>query len=955
MSAPQLDEIASSAALRAALETCVANRGGPGPDGVTLAAFAQGASVELARLGGELSSGAYRPHPSRRVLLPKPGGGHRPIAIGCVRDRVVQAAVARCLSAALDGELHDSAWGYRPGRSALGAVARVERALASGLTWVLRGDVEQFFDRIPPAMLLAALQSRVADARVVELVEKLLGAGTLTGGGVVDPTLGTPQGSPLSPFLANLYLEPFDRALAEAGFEAVRYGDDLCVTVESRARAVEAHALVVRSLARLRLELNTNKVEIRQHGEGFAFLGFRFVPSGRRAAPRAERRLVEEIERVAAERPRDGDEELDELLRGWLAYYGSLVGVELPAAVRERAERLEADRAERVQYGAAHLPRRGASRRGVAASDAEPLPPMPRGPWQRAVVALSALEGDATSEEREAVRESLRVDASEWPEVAAALVRGDGAAVAERLARAGRFADAAEAARIERVASEDAARAPGLRVAPGEADDAAREPPRLTIDTASAERMLELFAGAEHTFQRDLRVGERIERQRVGAPLGAAQVMAHLRGDFWLGVFPLRANSSARFGAVRLLTAAKLRRDPALPDGIAPAVTRSALGLRAALEQQGLTALVSLEPRRGYTLWLFLAEPTPAPRIRALLQLTLGQLGPRPLEVVAELLPGQDSVRPDKPGTAALLPLGLDPRTGERGWLLDGALEPMTEPMAALRDAKLCSKAEIGAALGLRTVQLPRPSAPAADAASVPQAVAPPLDAATLATTPFQDLPRAQEVYAGCNVVRHLVDKALTGQGLPTSERWFVADALGRLGDESGPALEAVLRHLDDYRPGASSRLLARLYPRPTSCGRTRQNWPELTSRIGCDCRFRVPPGAYPTPVLHAVGAAQVPGLEDRVRDASSRGGIARAALAAMNEGRKELGARASALCARLADLRRQQKGLAKTIESVERELDLVLDEAGDTALDTPSGTLRRVDDNGTRRFVLDV
>lgn len=178
---------------------------------------------------------------------------------------------------------------------------------------------------------------------------------------------------------------------------------------------------------------------------------------------------------------------------------------------------------------------------------------------------------------------------------------------------------------------------------------------------------------------------------------------------------------------------------------------------------------------------------------------------------------------------------------------------------------------------------------------------------------------------------------------------------LGRLGNDAEPALEAVFRHLDDYRPGMASRMMAKMYPYPTSCGRIRQKLPELTARLGCDCRFRVTPGAYPTPLLHAVGAADIPGLGERVREAAARGGVARAALAAMNEGRKELGARAAALCARLADLRRQQRVLEKTARGVEAELDGLLEEVGDAQLETPSGTLRRVEMDGVRKFVLEV
>jgi hypothetical protein len=221
--------------------------------------------------------------------------------------------------------------------------------------------------------------------------------------------------------------------------------------------------------------------------------------------------------------------------------------------------------------------------------------------------------------------------------------------------------------------------------------------------------------------------------------------------------------------------------------------------------------------------------------------------------------------------------------------------------------------------------------------------------------SPLTDLARAQTVYQGCNVLRHFVDKAARGDGLTTSERYFVADVLGRLGSEAEPSLQRVLRYLSDFRPGMASRLLARLYPHPTSCARIRQKMPELTARVGCDCRFRLVPGAYPTPALHAAGAAEIPGLAERVRGAASRGGQARSARAEEQREREEVGARAAALCTRLSDLRRQARAVDRTVTTIEGQLDRLLEDAGADHLDTPSGRLRRVIENGVRRFVIEV
>jgi hypothetical protein len=332
--------------------------------------------------------------------------------------------------------------------------------------------------------------------------------------------------------------------------------------------------------------------------------------------------------------------------------------------------------------------------------------------------------------------------------------------------------------------------------------------------------------------------------------------------------------------------------------------------------------------------------------------------------ITREIVPAQDVVKPDKPGTPAMLPLGVDPRTGERAWLCGEDLAADLEPSERLGAIVPCETESVRSALGLaprgrgeaaRQQAEKAASACGGEQAREASAGPRPVDPAAVATSPFRDTPRAQALYVACAVLRHFVDQALSGRGLASSERHFVTDMLGRLGSESEPALEALFRHLDDHRAGMAQRMMAKMYPYPTSCGRIRQKLPELTERLGCDCRFRVPPGAYPTPVLHAVGAGEVPGLSERVREAASRGGLARATMAAMNEGRKELGARAAALCARLADLRRQQRLLDKTMRGLEQELDGILEEAGEAELETPGGTLRRVVTDGTRRFVLEV
>jgi hypothetical protein len=417
---------------------------------------------------------------------------------------------------------------------------------------------------------------------------------------------------------------------------------------------------------------------------------------------------------------------------------------------------------------------------------------------------------------------------------------------------------------------------------------------------------------------------------------------------------------------VRVVVPTKVRKGAAVPSVVVDDARRVAAAVRAL----GLSPVLSIEPGRSLMVWVLFQDAVTAARCRTLLSLILHRAGDPPAGVIRERLPAQDTAKPDKPGTGVLLPLGLDPRTGERAWFFDDQMLPVIDACAWLRGLRTDPADKVAEAVGVQKHRLPvltsastkapvptnrTPSAVPAAKAEIEVVDSRPKGAVEGAGAVFHDLPRAGEVLAGCAVLRHYVEQAVQGAGLSTSERYLTAEILGRLGQEAVPALDAVYRHLEDWRPGMGARFSQRLYPHPTSCGRIRQRLPELTSRVGCDCRFRVPPGAYPTPVLHALGAADVPGMELRVKEAAARGGLARAAIESMNEGRRELGARAAALCTRLTDLRRQQRALAKTLEAVEHELDVVMDEAGDTPLDTPSGTLRRVSEQGVRRFVLDV
>lgn len=264
------------AALAAAWKRVRANRGAPGGDRQVIADFARRAERHLDALHGGLREGNYRPGPVRRVAIPKPDGGTRTLAIPCVADRIVQTAVASLLARRCDGWMHPHSFAYRPGRSVDQALATLVGLRDQGFRHIVDGDIRRFFDSVPQRRLIRLLKRRVKDAHLIGLILGWL-PDFAAGGGWLRGRHGIAQGSPLSPFLANLYLDAFDWATDGPGCRLVRYADDFVLACWTRSQAQAAVRLAADSLRELGLELHPTKTQVTDFAAGFEFLGCRFA------------------------------------------------------------------------------------------------------------------------------------------------------------------------------------------------------------------------------------------------------------------------------------------------------------------------------------------------------------------------------------------------------------------------------------------------------------------------------------------------------------------------------------------------------------------------------------------------------------------------------------------------------------------------------------------------------
>jgi RNA-directed DNA polymerase len=322
------DKVWAQANLLHAYYAVWRNDGAPGVDGQTIAQFEAQQSQQLAQLRQELCTGNYRAQPARRVWIPKPGSQEqRPLGIPPVRDRVVQTALRHVLEPIFEREFAQTSYGFRPGRGCQQAVARVEALLAAGHIWCVDADLKSYFDSIPHDRLMALIKQRVVDSQVLRLLEQYLKAGVLEQLKGWHPTeVGTPQGAVISPLLANLYLNPLDHAVAQRGWEMVRYADDfvvLCPT-EAQAHAVLNYLRQWTSQAGLTLHPLKTRV-VNASAEGFDFLGWTFRGGKKWPRKKSLQKLQDKL-RPLSRRTNGmsfGDivAQANPILRGWRAYF----------------------------------------------------------------------------------------------------------------------------------------------------------------------------------------------------------------------------------------------------------------------------------------------------------------------------------------------------------------------------------------------------------------------------------------------------------------------------------------------------------------------------------------------------------------------------------------------------------------------------------------------------------
>ena len=322
-----MEAVVDPANMRRAWSQVRANRGAPGPDGITLAQFPAWLGPRWAAIRQQLLDGTYEPSPVRRKTIDKPDGGQRQLGIPNVLDRLIQQAIQQVLTPVFDPGFSESSHGFRPRRSAHGAAKQVQRTIRRGYRFVVDMDLSKFFDKVQHDVLMSRVSCKVRDNRVLKLIGRYLRAGVMVEGVLQSSPEGTPQGGPLSPLLANILLDDLDKELERRGLPFVRYADDFVIFTKSRRAAERVFQGANRYLTRvLRLVVNQEKSRI-VPADGVEFLGFSFkgargtINVAAKNIQRFKRRIRELTGRSRGISMPQRLTELRRYVQGWMGYF----------------------------------------------------------------------------------------------------------------------------------------------------------------------------------------------------------------------------------------------------------------------------------------------------------------------------------------------------------------------------------------------------------------------------------------------------------------------------------------------------------------------------------------------------------------------------------------------------------------------------------------------------------
>ena len=322
-----IDKVWRKSNLTSALNKVISNRGSAGIDNVTIKHYKKNAEVRLNRTSELIKQGQYTPKGVKRVWIDKAGSKEkRPLGIPTVTDRVVQTALRNVIEPIFEMSFAENSYGFRPGRSCKDALRKVDELLKQNYKFVVDADLKGYFDSIPHDKLMQKVEEKIADGRILELLQQYLNQEVIETAAKWTPEAGTPQGAVISPLLANIYLNPLDWLMEKNNFKMIRYADDFVIMCQNQEEAESALRLVSQWVVEAELELHPTKTKIvNANTDPFEFLGYKFKLGKRYPTDKSLKKFRDKIKKYTGRSNGHSMhtiiENIKPIQRGWFEYF----------------------------------------------------------------------------------------------------------------------------------------------------------------------------------------------------------------------------------------------------------------------------------------------------------------------------------------------------------------------------------------------------------------------------------------------------------------------------------------------------------------------------------------------------------------------------------------------------------------------------------------------------------
>lgn len=918
------------------------NKPACGVDHVTCEMFEERRREELKQLNIELAEHRYESLPVKLSQIYK-GEKVRTIALFSMRDKVVQQSLAHELGRIYEPLFSGSSYAYRPGQSALNALKRIEeKTKGQKDLWVLQMDIADFFDCIGHEELLRILQKHIREQDVLELTETILKVKILDeqSGELRANTAGVHQGSSCAPLLSNIFLMDYDREMETRSSFYIRYSDDILILESKEEKARELYEYSRLYLERKGLTLKESKTKLHQfrEQEGFQYLGYQFDISGKSVPGKALSSLNSRLETMWLTSGLGIKEKLkkgQEILGGWEQYYheerkpDSMIEYVIVLSMLRNKDpeirgKVEQQRFQLINYYkditgymAEYWMQEKNQRNAVReyeqffqVPEDERVKSSHQDKLQDELLRCYALLLIQPSEEVYTDILQLYTDLGEYR-------------------KASCFWDL----RARYLQDKKTAVFPTIRETENqvlkEQTSVLLQSETKVLSEMNIQEYTELFVGREDTYVREI-LGDRKQRttEQIMEPLTEEVIRRHLSGDVTLGTYVQRPNGTAKFAVFDIDISRKILLQVSYGSNEFTAYKQKAaeyaVQVNKILKRMGVTGYIEDSGFRGYHVWVFFTEWIPVRYLNQFTDCVIKEWNGIQDDIVLEVFPDSSRIRPGKFGQRVKLPLGIHIRTGSRSFFLDEQFHTVSDYREFFSGIARYSLSVVQRILGIYAVGVKENTA---------------VKEVDRNLECFGAIPESVRiVLEKCNLMRYLCQKAATTGYLSHFERMSVLHVFGHMGEEGKEFVHTVMGFTLNYQYHTTQKFIMKIPEKPISCVKLREQYKLITAEYGCNCSFSRTRNCYPSPVLHAIKNSEEEQSEITVP-------ISRTVSRKKEEKVYEeinIYKQTEKLAQRIVELKKQRRGLDKSIHKAESELQKIFDSAGIDCLEIEMGLLVR-------------